>query len=128
MASMASSSGTRSTPSRPSILNRQHLERAGDPEVATRINAYEMAFRMQASAPELMDLKGEAASTLERHGEKPGAPSFANSCLLARRMIERGVRFVLIFHEAWDQHGNLVKDLKKTVSRPTRHVPRLSRI
>ncbi len=94
-------------------LNRRHLGRWGDPEIATRINAYEMAFRMQASAPELMDLRGESARTLDLYGAKPGTPSFANSCLLARRMIERGVRFVQIFHEAWDQHGNLVKDLKK---------------
>jgi uncharacterized protein (DUF1501 family) len=85
----------------------------GDPEIATRINSYEMAYRMQASAPELMDINQEPQHMLEMYGAEPGKASFANSCLLARRMIERGVRFVQICHEAWDQHGNLVKDLKK---------------
>jgi len=67
---------------------------------------------MQASAPELIDLSGEPKHILEMYGAEPGKPSFANSCLLARRMVERGVRFVEIFHEAWDQHGNLTKDIK----------------
>jgi hypothetical protein len=93
-------------------LNRQHLELTGDPEIATRINSFEMAYRMQASAPELIDLSQEPPHILEMYGAEPGKPSFANSCLLARRMIERGVRFVEIFHEAWDQHGNLTKDIK----------------
>ena len=93
-------------------LNRQHLELTGDPEIATRINSFEMAYRMQASAPELIDLSQEPAHILEMYGAEPGKPSFANSCLLARRMIERGVRFVEIFHEAWDQHGNLTHDIK----------------
>jgi hypothetical protein len=94
-------------------LNRMRLAEAGDPEIATRINSFEMAFRMQASAPELMDLSQEPQHVLDLYGAKPGEPSFANNCLLARRMIERGVRFVELFHEAWDQHGNLVKDLTK---------------
>ena len=94
-------------------LNEQHLAISGDPEIATRINSFEMAYRMQTSAPELMDLSQEPPHILEMYGAEPGKASFANSCLLARRMIERGVRFVQIFHEAWDQHGNLVKDLKK---------------
>jgi hypothetical protein len=94
-------------------LNRMRLAEAGDPEIATRINSFEMAFRMQASAPELMDLSQEPQHVLDLYGAKPGEPSFANNCLLARRMIERGVRFVQLFHEAWDQHGNLVKDLTK---------------
>src|SRR5262249_24867881 len=85
----------------------------GDPEIATRINSFEMAFRMQTSAPELMDLSKETKQTLDMYGAEPGRPSFANSCLLARRLVERGVRFVQLFHEAWDQHGNLVADLKK---------------
>ncbi|MFN3323832.1 MAG: DUF1501 domain-containing protein [Bryobacteraceae bacterium] len=94
-------------------LNEMRLDVVGDPEIATRINSFEMAFRMQASAPELMDISKESKETLEMYGAEPGKPSFANNCLLARRLVERGVRFVQLFHEAWDQHGNLVKDLKK---------------
>jgi len=94
-------------------LNRQRLETVGDPEIATRINSFEMAFRMQSSAPELMDLSDEPQHVLDMYGAEPGKPSFANNCLLARRLVERGVRFVELFHEAWDQHGNLVADLKK---------------
>jgi hypothetical protein len=93
-------------------LNQEHLDLMGDPEIATRINSFEMAYRMQASAPELIDLSGESKTVMEMYGAEPGKPSFANSCLLARRMVERGVRFVEIFHEAWDQHGNLTKDIK----------------
>jgi hypothetical protein len=94
-------------------LNSIRLAATGDPEIATRINSFEMAGRMQASAPEVMDLGREPEHILELYGAEPGKPSFANDCLLARRLIERGVRFVQIFHEAWDQHGNLVADLKK---------------
>ena len=94
-------------------LNQIRLARMGDPEIATRIHSFEMAFRMQASAPELMDLGREPKHILEMYGAEPGKPSFANNCLLARRLVERGVRFVELFHEAWDQHGNLVHDLKK---------------
>jgi hypothetical protein len=94
-------------------LNRQRLATVGDPEIATRINSFEMAFRMQTSASELMDLSDEPQHVLEMYGAEPGKPSFANNCLLARRLVERGVRFVELFHEAWDQHGNLVADLKK---------------
>lgn len=94
-------------------LNQMRLEEMGDPEIATRINSFEMAFRMQSSAPELMDLAREDKKTLEMYGAQPGKPSFANNCLLARRLIEKGVRFVQLFHEAWDQHGNLVADLKQ---------------
>jgi hypothetical protein len=94
-------------------LNQQRLDVTGDPEIATRINSFEMAFRMQSSAPELMDLAKEPKAVLEMYGAEPGRPSFANNCLLARRMVERGVRFVQLYHEAWDQHGNLVKDLRK---------------
>jgi hypothetical protein len=94
-------------------LNQKHLDVVGDPEIATRINSFEMAYRMQSSAPELMDLSKEPKHVLEMYGAEPGKSSFANTCLLARRLVERGVRFVQIFHEAWDQHGNLTKDLKK---------------
>jgi uncharacterized protein (DUF1501 family) len=96
-----------------SKLNRIHMDDTGDPEIATRINSYEMAFRMQASAPDVMDISREPSHVLKMYGAEPGKPSFANTCLLARRLVERGVRFVEIFHEAWDQHGNLVNDLKK---------------
>ena len=92
-------------------LNERRQQLTGDPEIATRISSYEMAFRMQASAPELMDLSKEPKHVLEMYGAEPGKPSFANNCLLARRLVERGVRFVQLFHEAWDQHGNLVKDI-----------------
>lgn len=94
-------------------LNALRKETTGDPEIDTRINSFEMAFRMQASAPELMDLSGETEETLQMYGAKPGESSFANNCLLARRLVERGVRYVQLFHEAWDQHGNLVGGLKK---------------
>jgi hypothetical protein len=94
-------------------LNRQRLGAVGDPEIATRINSFEMAYRMQSSAPELMDIGHEPKSILEMYGAEPGKASFANNCLLARRMLERGVRFVQLFHEAWDQHGNLTNDLKQ---------------
>lgn len=94
-------------------LNQRRLDVVGDPEIAARINAFEMAYRMQSSAPELMDLSKESKETLELYGAEPGRPTYANACLLARRLVERGVRFVQIFHEAWDQHGNLVNDLKK---------------
>ncbi|MBL8210543.1 MAG: DUF1501 domain-containing protein [Bryobacterales bacterium] len=92
-------------------LNEMRLGTMGDPEIETRISSFEMAFRMQSSAPELMDLSKEPKHVLEMYGAEPGKPSFANNCLLARRLVERGVRFVQLYHEAWDQHGNLVKDL-----------------
>ncbi len=94
-------------------LNRLRLEAVGDPEISTRINSFEMALRMQLAAPELVDISREPKQILEMYGAEPGKASFANTCLLARRMVESGVRFVQIFHEAWDQHGNLVKDLRK---------------
>lgn len=94
-------------------LNQHHLERTGDQEIATRINAFEMAFRMQESAPELVDLSKESKATLEMYGAQPGTPSYANNCLLARRLIERGVRFVQLFHEAWDHHSEVAKGVRK---------------
>ena len=94
-------------------LNQRRLDVMGDPEIATRINSFEMAYRMQSSAPELMDLSKEPKHILDMYGVEPGKTNYASACLLARRMIERGVRFVEIFHESWDQHGGLVADLKK---------------
>jgi hypothetical protein len=94
-------------------LNQLHLNATGDPEIATRINSFEMAFRMQGVAPDLMDIAKESKETLELYGAEPGKASFANNCLLARRLVEKGVRFVQLYHEAWDQHSNLVKDLQK---------------
>jgi Protein of unknown function (DUF1501) len=102
-------------------LNEKHLRDLGDPEIATRINSFEMAFRMQASAPELMEISREPKRILDMYGAEPGKGSFANNCLLARRLIERGVRFVQICHEAWDHHGGLTEGLKtqcKLTDRP----------
>ncbi|MBK7930388.1 MAG: DUF1501 domain-containing protein [Bryobacterales bacterium] len=93
-------------------LNQMRLEATGDPEIETRINSYEMAYRMQSSAPELMDISKEPEHVLKMYGAEAGKPSFANNCLLARRLLERGVRFVQLYHEAWDQHGSLVKDIQ----------------
>jgi hypothetical protein len=92
-------------------LNHLRFEKVGDPEIATRINSFEMAFRMQQSAPDVMQIAQEPRHILEMYGAEPGKPSFANTCLLARRLLERGVRFVQIFHESWDQHGYLVRDI-----------------
>ncbi len=94
-------------------LNAMRLKEVGDPEIATRINSFEMAYRMQASTPELMDLSQEPQHILDLYGAEPGKPSFANNCILARRLVERGVRFVELFHESWDQHGSLVSGLTK---------------
>jgi len=94
-------------------LNQMRLDQVGDPEIATRINSFEMAFRMQLTAPDVVGIGDEPRHVLEMYGAEPGKSSFANTCLLARRLLERGVRFVQIFHESWDQHGNLVHDLKK---------------
>ena len=88
-------------------LNRERLGAIGDPEIATRIASFEMASRLQTSAPELMDLSGEPKETLDLYGCEPGKPSFARACLLARRMVERGVRFINIYHEGWDAHSNV---------------------
>ncbi|MBL8850301.1 MAG: DUF1501 domain-containing protein [Planctomycetaceae bacterium] len=87
-------------------LNRMRRAAVGDPEIDTRISAYEMAYRMQSSAPELMDLSGETKQTLDAYGVDPVKPSFGRNCLLARRLIERGVRFVQLYHTDWDMHGN----------------------
>jgi hypothetical protein len=94
-------------------LNQLQFAEVGDPEIAARIQSYEMAYQMQASAPELMDLSQEPKHILDMYGVDPAKPSFARNCLLARRLIERGVRFVQLFHEAWDQHGDLTNGLKR---------------
>jgi uncharacterized protein (DUF1501 family) len=106
-------------------LNKLRHQQVRDPEIASRINAYELAFRMQTAAPELIDLTGETKATLEAYGvqredakikaDRAGGPgqykTFATNCLLARRLIERGVRFVNIFHASWDHHSNLDNEL-----------------
>jgi uncharacterized protein (DUF1501 family) len=94
-------------------MNQEHLAASGDPEIATRINAFEMAGRMQASAPELIDVAKESPETLKMYGAEPGKPSFAMNCLLARRLLERGVRFVQLFHEGWDHHSEVFKGVKE---------------
>jgi hypothetical protein len=88
-------------------LNNIHLADVGDPEIATRITQYEMAYRMQTSVPELMNLSDESQETLDLYGAKIGKPSFANNCLLARRLVERGVRIVELYDSDWDHHNNL---------------------
>ena len=92
-------------------LNRRRLEVEPDPEIATRIESYEMAYRLQSSAPELMDLKSESPATLKLYGADPAKPSYARACLLARRMIERGVRCVNIYHSGWDAHSNVAGNI-----------------
>jgi uncharacterized protein (DUF1501 family) len=95
-----------------SRLNGRRLEVDGDPEIATRIAAYEMAHRLQVSAPELMNLADESAETLALYGCTPEEASFARACLIARRLVERGVRFVTIYHEGWDGHSNVAGNVK----------------
>ena len=111
-------------------LNQQRLSLTGDPEIASRISAYELAFRMQSAAPELMDLSGETRRTLEAYGVDRPEPSnnrhrgytgnahatFGRNCLLARRLVERGVRFISLYHASWDHHDALDKDLKYNTS------------
>jgi len=92
-------------------LNQMQLEGVGDPEIATRISQYEMAYRMQTSVPELKDLSRESQSTLDGYGAKVGGSGFANNCLLARRMVERGVRFIQLFDQGWDHHNNVFNAL-----------------
>jgi len=105
-------------------LNRERLAATGDPEIATRIAAYEMAFRMQTSAPELIDVSGESRATLDLYGAEPGAASFANNCLLARRLVERGVRFVQLYHTDWDHHGTPGQTLNKDLDQVCREIDR----
>ena len=95
-------------------LNSAQLAEFNDPEIATRIAGFELAYRMQASVPELMDISSESKATHELYGTQPGEPlSFANNCLLARRLAERGVRFIQLFDMGWDHHGDLERDLER---------------
>ncbi|MFN3326611.1 MAG: DUF1501 domain-containing protein [Bryobacteraceae bacterium] len=94
-------------------LNGIRFEETGDDEIATRIASYETAFRMQTSGPELMDIAGESKETLELYGAEPGRNSFANNCLLARRLVERGVRCVQVYHTDWDHHSNIQAGIEK---------------
>jgi len=98
-------------------LNRMRLSDVGDPEIATRISSYEMAYRMQSSAPELTDITSETQETLRSYGAEPGKPSFANNCLLARRLVQRGVRFVQLYHTDWDHHGNVGTELADSLDK-----------
>ena len=93
-------------------LNRKQLDVVGDPEIATRISSFEMAARLQSSAPELMNLASETQETMELYGCDPNKPSFARACVLARRMIERGVRFVNIYQKGWDAHTNVESNVR----------------
>jgi hypothetical protein len=101
-------------------LNKRRLQTQGDPEIATRISSYEMAFRLQSSAPELMELRKESKATLAMYGADPDKPSFARACLLARRLIERGVRFINVYHEGWDAHTDLTGNHKKNCTETDR--------
>ena len=94
-------------------LNGQQLANLGDPEIATRISQYELAYRMQTSVPELMDIQSEPKHIHDLYGTRPGKTSFANNCLLARRLVERGVRFVQLFDQGWDMHGSVFRGLPK---------------
>jgi hypothetical protein len=103
-------------------LNLAKLAETGDPEITTRIAAYEMAYRMQTSGPELIDFAKESRQTLEMYGAEPGKSSYANNCLLARRLVERGVRFVQLYHSDWDHHADLGQPLDQVcreIDRPT---------
>ena len=95
------------------FLNRQSLADVGDPEIATRIAQYELAFRMQTSVPELMDTTKESKATHALYGTEPGKASFANNCLLARRLVERGVRFVQLFAQGWDHHSGVFTNIPR---------------
>jgi len=95
-------------------INSAHLAEYGDPEIETRITQYEMAFRMQTSVPELVDFSGETKESLQRYGKDAlNKGTFANNCLIARRLLERGVRFVQLMHSGWDQHSNLFTQLEQ---------------
>ncbi len=124
---LSNPAGTNSDQQRQTIdvlrdLNEMRFKDTGDAEISTRISQYEMAFKMQTSGPELIDFNKESKETLEMYGAKPGEASFANNCLLARRLVERGVRFVQLYHADWDHHNDLTKpldDVTKEIDRPT---------
>ena len=106
-------------------LNEMQLHEAGDPETVTRIAQYELAYRMQTSVPELMQIDREPKAIHELYGTEPGKVSFANNCLLARRLVERGVRFVQAFHWGWDQHGdNKQNDIRDGLQRQVQQTDR----
>jgi hypothetical protein len=103
-------------------LNSHRNETLNDPEISAKISQYEMAFRMQASVPELVDISNESKETLESYGATPGDGSFASNCLLARRLAERGVRFIQLYHRGWDHHGNVkgaISNVSKLVDKPS---------
>jgi hypothetical protein len=103
-------------------LNLSEMSKSGDAEIATRIASYEMAYKMQTSGPELIDFGKESKETLEMYGAEPGKASYANNCLLARRLVERGVRFVQLYHTDWDHHADLGQPLDQVareVDQPT---------
>ncbi len=97
-------------------LNRRQLGQLSDPDIATHIDNYELAFRMQSSVPDLMDIGKESREVLEMYGAEPGKASFANNCLLARRLAERGVRFIQLCHRDWDHHGGLPDGIRRQTS------------
>lgn len=103
-------------------FNRLRLAEVGDPEIATRISSYEMAYRMQTSAPELMNIGDETQETIDLYGAEPGKASFANNCLLARRLVQRGVRFIQLYHTDWDHHGNKGTELGQSLDDICRQV------
>jgi len=103
-------------------LNAARFEETGDPEIATRIAAYEAAYRLQVSAPELLNLSGETKETLALYGAEPGKSSFANNCLLARRLVERGVRFVQLYQGSWDHHGFKNNNLNESLEQLCREM------
>jgi hypothetical protein len=108
-------------------LNLKRMVETGDDEISTRINAYEMAYRMQTSAPELMDISGEGQATLDLYGVKdPKEPSYARNCLLARRLVERGVRFVQLYDTNWDHHGGATENLQKHMPEKCRDIDQAS--
>jgi hypothetical protein len=108
-------------------LNQLHQEAVDDPEIATRIAQYEMAFKMQASVPGLVDISDEPPEILEMYGTKGGDGSFAANCLLARRLAERGVRFIQVYHRAWDHHGGIKRSMEITAEEVDRATAALIR-
>jgi uncharacterized protein (DUF1501 family) len=106
-------------------LNRARLADVGDPEIATRVSQYELAYRMQTAVPELMDIAKESPATLAEYGAEPGRASFANNCLLARRLVERGVRVVQLYDEGWDHHSNIFAALPRKCQQVDRPIAAL---
>ncbi len=108
-------------------MNQAQLADVGDPEIATRISQYELAYRMQTSVPELMDISSESKAVHEAYGTQPGKNSFANNCLLARRLVERGVRFVQLFDQGWDSHNSVFSSVAKKAEQVDQPVAALIR-